>query len=107
MRSIDVANALGFSRASVSRAIGLLRADGFLLQQPYGGITLTDLGRREAIKVRRRHDLLKYYLIHILLVPEEIAEEDACRMEHVVSSTTLEQIEAAATQHMKEFHGGR
>ena len=107
VRSIDVANALGFSRASVSRAIGLLRADGFLLQQPYGGITLTDLGRREAIKVRRRHDLLKYYLIHILLVPEEIAEEDACRMEHVVSSTTLEQIEAAATQHMKEFHGGR
>ena len=101
VRSIDVANALGFSRASVSRAIGLLRADGFLLQQPYGGITLTDLGRREAIKVRRRH------LIHILLVPEEIAEEDACRMEHVVSSTTLEQIEAAATQHMKEFHGGR
>ena len=83
VRSIDVANALGFSRASVSRAIGLLRADG------------------------RRHDLLKYYLIHILLVPEEIAEEDACRMEHVVSSTTLEQIEAAATQHMKEFHGGR
>ena len=107
VRSIDVANALGFSRASVSRAIGLLRAYGFLLQQPYGGITLTDLGRREAIKVRRRHDLLKYYLIHILLVPEEIAEEDACRMEHVVSSTTLEQIEAAATQHMKEFHGGR
>ena len=73
----------GFSRASVSRAIGLLRADGFLLQQPYGGITLTDLGRREAIKVRRRHDLLKYYLIHILLVPEEIAEEMSMPVERV------------------------
>lgn len=72
-----------------------------------GGSPSPTWAAREAIKVRRRHDLLKYYLIHILLVPEEIAEEDACRMEHVVSSTTLEQIEAAATQHMKEFHGGR
>lgn len=107
VRSIDVANALGFSRASVSRAISLLKADGFIHQQPYGGITLTELGQKEAGKVRRRHDLLKYYLIHILLVPEKTAEEDACRMEHVVSSTTLEQIEAAATHHMKEFHSGR
>ena len=106
VRSIDVANMLGFSRSSVSRAIGLLKADGFLLQEPYGGITLTPLGYEEARKVQRRHHLLKYYLVHILLVEESVAEEDACRMEHVVSTTTLEQIEAAATQHMREFHGG-
>ena len=56
-------------------------------------ITLTEAGLREARLVRQRHDLLKYYLVAILGVDEETAEQDACRMEHVVSQTTLRRME--------------
>ena len=89
VRSVDIAQAFGYSRASVSRAIKQLREDGFLQQEPYGRITLTEAGLREARLVRQRHDLLKYYLVAILGVDEETAEQDACRMEHVVSQATL------------------
>lgn len=104
VRSIDVATALGFSRASVSRAIGVLKRDGFINQEPYGQITLTTAGREKARTVRRRHDLLKYYLLHIIEVDEATAEEDACRMEHVISDKTLEKISEHSVNHMKEHH---
>lgn len=104
VRSIDVAAELGFSRASVSRAIGVLKRDGYIEQEPYGLITLTAVGRDKARAVRRRHDLLKYYLIHIMEVDPETAEADACRMEHVVSDCTLQKIEEHSARHMKQFH---
>ena len=107
VRSIDVATQLGFSRASVSRAIGLLKRDGFVDQEPYGTITLTPAGLTLAQSVRRRHNLLKYFLIHIIEVDEKTAEEDACKMEHVVSDQTLSRIEELSTRHMNEFHGGK
>jgi DtxR family Mn-dependent transcriptional regulator len=106
VRSIDVASALGFSRASVSRAISLLKADGFLTQERYGTISLTELGLKEAKAVRERHNLLKYYFIHILEVDELTAEADACKIEHIVSEKTLNQIEKYAAQHMAEHHQG-
>ncbi|MEG2769440.1 MAG: metal-dependent transcriptional regulator [Oscillospiraceae bacterium] len=99
IRSIDVANALSFSRASVSRAIGNLKQDGFILQQPYGKITLTPSGLSAAKKVRTRHNLIKYYLVNTLCIPENIAEEDACKMEHIISVETLTAIENAAIGH--------
>ena len=104
VRSVDVAAMLGFSRASVSRAISLLKADGFLLQEPYGTITLTEKGLRPALTVRNRHNLLKYYLIHLVEVDEETAEQDACKMEHIVSEETLNRIEQIASQHMHTYH---
>jgi DtxR family Mn-dependent transcriptional regulator len=104
VRSIDVANVLGFSRASISRAIGLLKADGFLTQERYGTINLTELGLKEAKAVRKRHNLLKYYFIHILEVDELTAEADACKIEHIVSEITLSRIEKCAAQHMAEHH---
>jgi len=91
VRSIDVANTLGFSRASVSRAISQLKADGYILQEPYGLITLTEAGRAEAVAVRGRHDLIKNFLIRLGVGPET-AEEDACRIEHIISAETLEKI---------------
>jgi DtxR family Mn-dependent transcriptional regulator len=106
VRSIDVANVLGFSRASVSRAIGLLKTDGFLTQERYGAISLTELGLQEAKKVRERHNLLKYYFIHILDVDEPTAEADACKIEHIVSEKTLSQIEKCAARHLAEHHHG-
>ena len=93
VRSVDIAQAFGYSRASVSRAIKQLREDGFLRQEPYGRVTLTEAGLREARRVRERHNLLKDYLVQILGVDGETAEQDACRMEHVVSQTTLLRME--------------
>ncbi|MCI8406236.1 MAG: metal-dependent transcriptional regulator [Oscillospiraceae bacterium] len=103
-RSVDVAASLGYSRASVSRAMGILKREGFVDQEPYGLIRLTERGRARAKAVRRRHELLKYYLLHILEVDDKTAEEDACRMEHVISDQTLQQIEAHSARHMREFH---
>lgn len=104
VRSIDIASALGFSRASISRAISILKKDGYIIQEPYGTITLTELGLREAQSVRKRHDLLKYYLIHILEIPEAIAEADACKMEHVVSENLLNKMEEVSAEHIKKYH---
>ena len=107
VRSIDVATLLGFSRASVSRAISLLKRAGFVNQEPYGTITLTPAGQTLAQSVRRRHNLLKYFLLHIIEVDEKTAEEDACKLEHIVSAQTLRRIEELSTRHMNEFHGGK
>ena len=106
VRSIDIAASLGYSRASVSRAMGILKRDGFIEQEPYGQITLTEKGKAKACAVRRRHDLLKYYLLHIVEVDAATAEEDACKMEHVISNKTLQRLEELSTAHMNEFHGG-
>ena len=107
VKSIDVAAELGYSRASISRAMGLLREDGFVSQEHYGQITLTEKGLSQAQAVRRRHDLLQYYLLHILEVDTATAAADACKLEHVVSETTLCRIEAISEKHMREYHGGR
>lgn len=107
VRSIDIATALGYSRASVSRAMGVLKQDGFIEQEPYGLVTLTEKGKEKAHAVRKRHDLLKYYLFHIVEVDLDTAEEDACKMEHIVSDKTLRRMEELSTAHMNEFHGGK
>ncbi len=104
VRSVDVANALGFSRASVSRAIGLLKRDGYIEQERYGQITLTEAGKKQAQSVRRRHDLLKYFLLHIVEVDEKTAEEDACKMEHIVSPQTLARMAEISEDHLERFH---
>lgn len=104
VRSIDVAEELGFSRASVSRAISVLKRDGYVEQQPYGKIFLTEKGLEQARSVRRRHDLLKYFLLHIVEVDQQTAETDACKMEHIISSETLGRIAEIALRHMEEYH---
>ena len=90
VRSIDLANHLGVSRPSVNKAIGVLREAGMVIQQPYGAISLTEQGRTRAVEVARRHRVLKKFLTDVLGVREEIAEGDACRMEHVVSADTMQ-----------------
>jgi len=89
VRSIDVANCIGVSKASVNKAISILREAGMVEQELYGSITLTPLGKARAKEVFRRHCTLKRFLIRILGVQEEVAEKDACRMEHVISEETM------------------
>jgi Mn-dependent DtxR family transcriptional regulator len=99
VRSVDVANALQVSRASVSKAMGILKEMGLILQEKYGTVTLTEEGKKAAKAVKKRHNTLKGFLLDILEVGEEAAEQDACRMEHVISLETLEKLEQFIQKH--------
>ncbi len=101
VRSIDVAEALGYSRASVSRAVGLLKKDGYLLMDDDSFLTLTEAGRAAAAKIYERHTVLVAALM-ALGVDEESAVEDACRIEHVIGDKSL----AAIRAHMKKYEKG-
>lgn len=98
VRSIDIANALSVSRPSVNKAMGVLKKAGMIDQQPYGHISLTELGRKKAHEVMARHRLIKSFLTDILGVDDKTADEDACKMEHVVSAQTMRKL----TKHFEE-----
>ena len=91
VRAIDVGEHMGFSKPSVSRAIGLLRGGGFVTVGDGGGISLTDAGREVAEKIYERHQYLTRCLIE-MGVDEEVAAEDACRIEHVISDESFSAI---------------
>ena len=91
VRSVDVSEYLGYSKPSVSRAMGILRSGVFVLMDPDGGLSLTDTGREIAEKIFERHTLLSQLLM-ALGVPEGIAIADACKMEHVVSKESFQAI---------------
>ena len=88
VRSIDISEYLGYSKPSVSRAMGILRNGGYIQVDKEGGITLTDSGREIAEKIYARHTLLTKLLIHIG-VSEETASEDACKLEHAISDESF------------------
>ena len=88
VRSIDVAQHLGFSKPSVSRAVGLLRENGYITVDEGGHLKLTEAGRAIAESIYERHEFLTHWLMQ-LGVPEETAAEDACRIEHVLSDKTF------------------
>ena len=88
VRSVDVGEYMGFSKPSVSRAIGLLRNGGFVEVGDGGGLLLTEEGREVAEKIYERHRYLTKMLME-MGVDEETASEDACRMEHVVSDKSF------------------
>lgn len=94
VRSIDVANALGFSKPSVSRAMHVLKQAGYINQESYGTISLTDKGRARASEVAQRHKLLTRFFVEELLLDPVLAEQDACRMEHVISIETMEKLQS-------------
>ena len=98
VRSIDVAESMGYSKPSISRAVGLLRQGGYLVMEKDGALTLTETGLEIAKKVYERHTLLTNILIQLGVSPE-IAAEDACKMEHVLSDETFD----AMKRHM-EMH---
>ncbi len=91
VRSIDVAEYLGYSKPSVSRAMGILRRDEYLTIDNDGGITLTDKGQAVAEMIYERHVLLTRLLTE-LGVPTEIAAQDACKIEHDISVESFEAI---------------
>ncbi len=94
VRSIDVAHHLDFSKASISRAMGILKEAGYITVDEAGNILLTEDGREKANQIYERHQLIERFLVECLEVSEETAEKDACRIEHVISEETVEQIRA-------------
>lgn len=93
VRSIDVGEYMGFSKPSVSRAVGLLKKDGYITTDKTGYITLTAAGEALAKRIYERHTLLTKLFIN-LGVDEETAAEDACRIEHYLSDRTFDAIKA-------------
>ena len=97
VRSIDVAEEMGYSKPSVSRAVSLLRQGGYLLMDEHGHLTLTPVGVEIAEKIFERHTVLTGMLV-ALGVDADTAAEDACRIEHVISDQTFEAIKRHAGQ---------
>ena len=97
VRSLDVANEMGFSKPSVSRAMGILKTDGYIEMDEKSHITLTDKGLKAAKRIYDRHILITELLTSIG-VDKKTAEEDACRVEHVISDKTFKAIK----KHLKE-----
>lgn len=92
VRLTDIAAFLGVSKPSANRAVNTLTQNGFLSHEAYGAVTLTPEGETYAASVLHRHKLLKHFLNDTLGVNEETAEEDACKMEHVMSAETIEKL---------------
>ncbi len=98
VRAIDVGEYMGFSKPSVSRALGLLKGGGYVIVDDGGFITLTDAGREVAERIYERHTLLTELLIR-LGVDRETAAEDACKMEHYISAKSF----SAIKRHVEQY----
>ena len=102
VRSIDVAETMGYSKPSVSRAVGLLKQGGYLLMDKDGFLTLTESGIQVARKIYERHTVLSKMLM-ALGVSKESAAEDACKIEHVISDETFDAIK----NHLDQYYAGK
>lgn len=91
VRSIDISEHMGYSKPSVSRAVGLLKKDGYIVVDKDGFITLTEAGESVANKIYERHTVLSRMLIALGVDPE-VAAEDACKLEHAISDESFEAI---------------
>jgi Mn-dependent DtxR family transcriptional regulator len=93
VRSIDICEEMGYSKPSVSRAMSILRNNGYVIMDDSGYLHLTDSGMEVATKIYDRHNTLSAFLTWIG-VDEETATDDACRIEHVISDETMAAIKA-------------
>ena len=91
VRAVDVGEKMGFSKPSVSRAMGLLKDGGYVTVDSHGAITLTEKGLDVAKKMYERHQIIASLLIRLGVDPE-VATEDSCKIEHVISDETFSKI---------------
>lgn len=89
VRSLDISEHMGYSKPSVSRAVGLLKSGGYIVVDGENHISLTDTGREVAEKIYNRHTILTRLLVSLGVSPETAAA-DACKMEHIISDETFE-----------------
>ena len=93
VRSTDVAERMGYSKPSISRAVGLLKSSGYLLMDKEGYLTLTDTGLAIATKIYERHIFLSEFLVK-LGVDKDVAAADACKIEHIISDESYLRMKA-------------
>ena len=98
VRAIDIAAELGFSKPSVSIALKKLRENGYVLVNEDSGISLTEIGKTIAEQTLEKHEYLSTWLISIGVTPE-IAREDACRIEHVMSTESFDKLKEFVKEH--------
>jgi len=91
-RVLDIASALSVHKSTVTAALKSLAEKKLVNYRPYQAATLTAKGRKAAQEVIRRHELIRRFLVEVLLVEEHVAEENACRMEHVLDNEVLERL---------------
>ena len=91
VRSIDIVEYMDYSKPSVSRAVGILKADNYITVDKNGYIELTESGKEIALKIYQRHELVTEFLV-MLGVDADTASEDACKIEHHLSDTSFEAI---------------
>lgn len=101
VRSVDLARHMGFSKPSISHAVGILREGGFLTVDEDGFLHLTDIGQEVAEKIYERHQFFTEQLV-AAGVDQETAEQDACRIEHAISEKSFECLKAAYHQHQNK-----
>jgi Mn-dependent DtxR family transcriptional regulator len=92
VRSIDIANELNYTKPSISRAMGILRDNGYISIEQNGNVVLTDTGYAKAAAIYERHQLISKFFQKTLGIPEDLATQDACRIEHVISQETFDEI---------------
>ncbi len=102
VRSIDVGEHMGYSKPSVSRAIGVLKEEGLVKKEANGNLSLTEAGKILAQRIYERHTLLSELFMD-LGVDKQTAIDDACRIEHYISDTTFEAIK----KHVNQYHPSR
>ena len=103
VRSVDISEHMGYSKPSISRAVGLLKKQGYIVVDENGYITLTGSGLAVADKIYERHTVLSS-LLTTLGVDQETATEDACRLEHAISDQSFEAIKRVMENHSKIKH---
>jgi len=105
VRSVDIANRLGYAKPSVSRAMGLLKKRGFITLGDNGDLRLTEIGLVKANAVYERHKIISKLLADLLGVDKNTADSDACRIEHVISEESFDAIKKYVTEHLQEADG--
>ena len=101
VRSIDVSEYLGYSKPSVSRAVGILKNGNYIVMDKDGSLTLTESGKAIAEKIFERHTVLSRLLM-MLGVSEETAAADACKLEHAISDESFQAIKRHMAEHLEE-----
>ena len=92
VRSTDIANAMNYTKASISRAVKILKDDDYIYLDPNKMIFLTEKGEKKALEIYERHEVIAEFLVRVLQVDDETADQDACRIEHVISDSTFQGI---------------
>lgn len=92
VRSVDIATHLGYSKPSISRAVGILKRSDYILVDEKGLINFTDKGKALAERIYDRHNNISKFLMDVLGVSEENAVKDACRIEHDLSEETYQKM---------------